>query len=564
LFCPGGTDDAVGPDALEPEGEAVVYEEELLQNPYSIKLWMRYLQVKAEAPFAQRKLLFERALKALPGSYKLWNMYLRERRDKIKHKCITDPAYESLNNTFERALVFMHKMPRIWLDYTKILQLQRKITKTRHVYDRALRSLPITQHDKIWRQYTAFVKIAKVPEMACRVFRRFLKLDPDIVEEYVEFLGKHDQWNEAATLFAKALNRESFVSKKGKSKHQMWLELCDMCCKHAQQITGLKVEPIVRGALRRFTDDVGKLWVSLADYFIRLGHFEKARDIFEEGINTVITVRDFSMIFDAYTQFEETMISAKMQDDEGEEEAGKGDEDDLNIDGDDLELRLARLQYLLDRRAELLCSVRLRQNPHNVHEWHKRVKIFQEQDAADKVIKAYAEAVQTVDPIKADGKPHSLWVAFARYYEDNEDCDSARDILERATKVEFRSVEDLANVWCEWVEMELRHDEFQKASPRPTLCLFFGVYCAANVCAGCRAGAELTCSDLKGARGAAQGHVCIRQGGSRTLGQGGQDYCDAPRESARVEEHETVEHVCGFGGVAGHAPVHPGRLRSHD
>ena len=44
-----------------------------------------------------------------------------------------------------------------------------------------------------------------------------------------------------------------------------------------------------------------------------------------------------------------------------------------------------------------------------------------------------------------------------------QDCDSAREILERATKVEFRSMEDLANVWCEWVEMELRHDEFQKA-----------------------------------------------------------------------------------------------------
>jgi hypothetical protein len=187
------------------------------------------------------------------------------------------------------------------------------------------------------------------------------------------------------------------------------------------------------------------------------------------------------------------MISAKMQDDEGgEEEAGKGDEDDLNIDGDDLELRLARLQYLLDRRAELLCSVRLRQNPHNVHEWHKRVKIFQEQDAADKVIKAYAEAVQTVDPIKADGKPHSLWVAFARYYEDNEDCDSARDILERATKVEFRSVEDLANVWCEWVEMELRHDEFQKVSLAQTFAFFWCLLRGKCVCAAGRAGAELT------------------------------------------------------------------------
>ena len=96
----------------------------------------------------------------------------------------------------------------------------------------------------------------------------------------------------------------------------------------------------MRGALRRFTDDVGKLWTSLADYFIRLGHFEKARDTFEEGITTVVTVRDFSMIFDAYTQFEETMISAKMEEDDVEEVP-----DDLDVEGgDDMDLRLARLQ----------------------------------------------------------------------------------------------------------------------------------------------------------------------------------------------------------------------------
>jgi len=49
-------------------------------------------------------------------------------------------------------------MPRIWLDYTKLLQVQRLVTRTRHTYDRALRSLPITQHDKIWKQYISFVK----------------------------------------------------------------------------------------------------------------------------------------------------------------------------------------------------------------------------------------------------------------------------------------------------------------------------------------------------------------------------------------------------------------------
>jgi pentatricopeptide repeat protein len=50
----------------------------------------------------------------------------------------------------------------------------------------------------------------------------------------------------------------------------------------------------------RFSDEVARLWNSLADYYIRLGQFEKARDIYEEGINSVTTVRDFTIIFDEY------------------------------------------------------------------------------------------------------------------------------------------------------------------------------------------------------------------------------------------------------------------------
>lgn len=55
----------------------------------------------------------------------------------------------------------------------------------------------------------------------------------------------------------------------------------------------------------------------------------------------------------------------------------------------------------------------LRQNPHNVHEWQKRVKLF----AADarKVVICYAEAVKTVDPKLAVGKLCNLWIEFARY-----------------------------------------------------------------------------------------------------------------------------------------------------
>ena len=36
------------------------------------------------------------------------------------------------------------------------------------------------------------------------------------------------------------------------------------------------------------------------------------------------------------------------------------------------------------------------------------------------MINTFTEAVQTVDIEKAVGKPHSLWVAFAKFYEDND------------------------------------------------------------------------------------------------------------------------------------------------
>lgn len=41
--------------------------------------------------------------------------------------------------------------------------------------------------------------------------------------------------------------------------------------------------------------------------------FSQARDVYEEAILTVVTVRDFTQVFDSYAQFEESMIAAKME-----------------------------------------------------------------------------------------------------------------------------------------------------------------------------------------------------------------------------------------------------------
>ena len=47
------------------------------------------------------------------------------------------------------------------------------------------------------------------------------------------------------------------------------------------QIKSLKVVDIIRGGLRRFSDSLGQLWNSLADFFIRSGHFEKVGVVLE-------------------------------------------------------------------------------------------------------------------------------------------------------------------------------------------------------------------------------------------------------------------------------------------
>ena len=58
-------------DDLMPSDEDLLYEEELLRNPFNLKMWGRYLAARTDAPAKRRYLLFERAIRALPGSYKV-------------------------------------------------------------------------------------------------------------------------------------------------------------------------------------------------------------------------------------------------------------------------------------------------------------------------------------------------------------------------------------------------------------------------------------------------------------------------------------------------------------
>jgi pre-mRNA-splicing factor SYF1 len=169
-------------------------------------------------------------------------------------------------------------MPRIWLEYGEFLTTQKKISLTRHVFDRALRSLPITQHDRIWKLYTKFASSPFVPfETSAKIWNRYFKVEPDKVEEYAEYLIATEQWNEAAVQLIKIVNNANFTSRNNISKHDHWMSLCDIIAKYSEKLhnNAIDVDKIVRGGLKQFSEDTGKLWTTLAGYYIRQSYFDK-------------------------------------------------------------------------------------------------------------------------------------------------------------------------------------------------------------------------------------------------------------------------------------------------
>ncbi|OEH78421.1 putative XPA-binding protein [Cyclospora cayetanensis] len=79
------------------------------------------------------------------------------------------------------------------------------------------------------------------------------------------------------------------------------------------------------------------------------------------------------------------------------------------------------------------------------------------------VVETFTEAVATVKADQAVGRVGVLWIAFARFYEAHGDLENAAKVFERAVQASFRTIDDLASVWCEAVEMHLRHGLFKEA-----------------------------------------------------------------------------------------------------
>lgn len=588
--------------------ELLEHERDVVSQPFEIKGWLQYLSFvgskdSQDVPLGLRVAVFERALCSLPASYKIWNLYTTFVVAEATKRAPDDPARRHADDVLLRAARALPHCPVPWERAVERAVQERRWTSVRSLVDEAVQKLPVTLHCRFWRHVIGIVvdnpKIsfprlsAHIAERACMVGA----LGENGVARLFRLLKNAGRVNDAVIVLSAALEDESWG---GDERRDLWMQLVEVAVRSPKACTGVDVVALVRKAIASARAEVGELWASLAEIYVRVGQFQLARAVYEEALAKVTVVRDFAIVFDAYSQFLESMVTAAVEDDEDDDEDDEEEEDDygdddekmddcstgakeaaddnskvatgsadvnpneggaMNVDargsgnsenplgttsrpgkgssdfhalgtdshistrepegrtmplpppsklvgtqngkGDargsdgreiplsdseaqgrnrgqdaqssraiapldflDPEALLAELESLTNRRPLLLSDVWLRQNPHNVHEWHKRAKLFVARKDSAGAVAVFTEAVGTVDPWRAShGRPHTLWTAFARLYERAKDWETARRVFDRAVADPelFKTPEDLATVWCEYVEMELRRGSIEDA-----------------------------------------------------------------------------------------------------
>ena len=480
-----------------------------IQNPYNFKSWWDTLSSSKEAPFSIRKKIYQVSLHYLPGSYKLWFNYLKEEREYVKSNYnIPNKYYDEVNNLHEQALIYMMKMPIIWINYIQFLIEQNLITKTKLIFNKALQAIPITQHKKLWDIYIPWVEsLSGCHKSKIEIFKRYIKFNPDYKEKFINFLIGIKEFNLAIYLIIEILEDENFYSKENKSQYYYWIVLCQIINSYPENLNlskynkKLNVDKVIRHGIKKYTDEIGNLWVTLANYYIKIGLIEKAREIFEEALEKILTVRDFSLVFNSYLGFEQEMMKQNlfnnddlnnnnledMNNDEHNKLEGieldeldkalldlqitdfenekneKIIEEDLTNNNNSKKYNFLRVNNLIERRPFLLNSTILRRNPNNVSEWLKRIELMKEKKNFNLIKNLYEESLNTIKINEAYGKLSELYVSYANFYEENNNIKKANEIYYKGCNLNFKKTDENINLWCLWCEMNIRQKRYKDA-----------------------------------------------------------------------------------------------------
>ncbi|OUM53969.1 hypothetical protein BVG19_g3307 [[Candida] boidinii] len=435
--------------------------------------------------------------------------------------------FDLINDTvqeFNRAELTMNKYPKFWELFLNFIVKYKGIIKIEFIlekFDTCFQRLTILQHEIIWPIYLLFADQIE-GEIAFEIWFRFFEfksnvykyivinkkemsieknnenetpeetseetiiVDNDfdlILDKLTQYISNSNELKKLTKIFDKILNNNEILLKFSKSEVSIYINFLEILINFNPKmiINEIQFDKFINyyidQIILKFPDQFGKFIVKLSNYYIKRKNLLKIRPIFENGLNNCRTIKDFTLIFDSYLEFEDLWIN-KLSDyisfieneDVGNDKESFKDKDWLKIFrkfnnneiNEIFEFSIERFENLMKRRELLINDVLLRQNKNKVETWLNRIKLFDINTQYKEILKTFSDALITIDINRIESEKNlvKLWIEYANIYNHFKNYENVRKIYKLAIKVPFKDPENLIDIILNWYEFELSINEF--------------------------------------------------------------------------------------------------------
>ncbi|KAH3668129.1 hypothetical protein OGAPHI_001883 [Ogataea philodendri] len=427
------------------------------KQPYSLEKWLEYIGRKKERSNAEQIQLYRRALSRLPNSFKLWTGYI-DLCESIAHPGDT----KELVQIYETYVANLGEFVGAWTRFLGFLVKNINfldITYIRLQFNTALRSLSVVQNFPIWRLFIEFADLVG-GLTSFSIYKRYFilraKLDsyPDLfadlpsldetVQNLIQTTESDTEFRQVQAVIEQIIANDQLILQLSISELELCEKYWDLVLEYESD--DHVVQKTYQHLTDKFPDQRVQFLTRLVDYYETQEKYIALEDLLETEIAATTRLQDFVDIYNEYLDVEERRIDLLAE----------------NIDqhSAELEVQIARFEKLVARRPLLASDTLLRHNPNDVAEWQHRISLYTDKnEQAD----CFARAMDTINPekIELSGVFSKFWIEYSQFYASNGNIPIARKILQTATKVPFRHIDDLVEIWLYWAEWELDTDYHQ-------------------------------------------------------------------------------------------------------
>ncbi|SBS88767.1 pre-mRNA-splicing factor SYF1, putative [Plasmodium ovale] len=421
--------------------------------------------------------IYETILKYFPYSFKLWYHYLKDSIELIREIYYdNNGVYKRINKVFEKCLLYMYHFKAIYIMYIQFLYIQRDVKKIREIFNRSLQNVFLNQHEHLWEYQLKYVQKVKNKLINYEYIKRYVTIYPEHVIFLFNHYLKYKMHKHAISTFFYILNCDESTLELGNvSKYDLFKEILNLV--RSSKVLTNDVMEILKNNLNIFKnyENVTAIYILLANNFVYEGRWNKAMDAYEEGISECYSLNDFTILFENYIETIKVLIELKIRQggnatksevasDETDEHFG----DDTNAvddkhNGDDflIDLYLDKINYLLDKRKMLIADIKLKNNQKNVYIWLGKIDAVEEKTEK---IEFYNKCLKHFEGTDYIGRLSDLYISYAYYHYNHDEYEEALKVFNRAIRERnFKSISEMANIFCAWIEMELLQKNYKEA-----------------------------------------------------------------------------------------------------